>query len=401
MFQQASRTIARASRIVGTNGDDSFLITAPVAVDGLAGFDTLGFDFSASLVGIHLDLSGLWTGGVGWLNGYQIRNIEAVGPSALGSGVENADILGSERDDSIVLGAAYAQRTLLYGLGGDDLLSGGNADPAVTGANNFLDGGAGDDRVFGGARGDDLIGEDGDDLLDGGGGDDLLFGDAGRDWLRGGTGADYLRGGAGDDQLDGGAGDDRLDGALGADLLNGGAGSDTAEYYGAESGVVVSLALGLAWEDGRLDLLSSIENAAGSFFDDQLIGSAGANRLLGDAGDDRLSGRGGADWLEGGAGADLFLFGDGDFGGDVIADFDRDGGDRIDLSAVDARRATARDDAFAFIGEAAFSGAAGELRIAASGDAWEVSGDRNGDGLGDFSILVASPAPLVAGDFVL
>jgi Ca2+-binding RTX toxin-like protein len=404
MVHLASRT-ARTNTLVGTQGDDYFLITAPTAVDGLGGYDTLAVDFSASAGALHLDLSGLWTGGVGWLNGHQIRNIEAIGSPYADSGTENAIVIGSEQDDIVILGAAYSQRAVVYGLGGDDVLRGGDSDPAITGANNFLNGGSGDDRVFGGAYGDDLLGEDGDDLLDGGGGDDLLFGDAGRDLLRGDAGADYLRGGAGDDQLQGGAGDDRLDGSLGADVLNGGGGSDTAEYYGAEAGVVVSLALGLAWEDGRLDLLSSIENAAGSFFGDVLIGSAGANLLIGDLGDDELYGRGGADrlWggqgadrLEGGAGADLFLFGAGDFdgagGSDLIADFDGAGGDRIDLSAAGA---------FTFIGDAAFSGTAGELRVAASGHAWEVSGDRDGDGVGDFSILVVSPAPLVAGDFVL
>jgi serralysin len=405
MTQQPSRGAGRANKIVGTSGDDYFLITAPGAVDGLGGFDTIAVDFSASAIALHLDLSGLWTGGVGWLNGHQIRNIEAVGSAYLESGTENAIIFGSEQDDVVIFGAAYAQRTAVYGLGGDDVLRGGGGDPAITGGNNFLNGGSGDDRVYGGARADDLLGEDGDDLLDGGGGDDLLFGDAGRDLLRGDAGDDYLRGGLGDDQLQGGAGGDRLDGSLGADVLSGGAGSDTAEYYGAESGVVVRLTLGLAWEDGRLDLLSSIENVAGSFFGDVLTGSGGANLLIGDLGDDALYGRGGADslWgglgadrLEGGAGADRFLFREGDFDGtggpDLIADFNGAGGDRIDLSGAGA---------FTFIGDAAFSGTAGELRATASGAAWEVSGDRDGDGVGDFSILVASPAPLVAGDFVL
>ena len=404
MTHQPIGTAARANRIVGTNGDDYFLITAPAGVDGLGGFDKIAVDFSASTVALHLDLSGLWTGGVGWLNGHQIRNIEAVGSPFPESGTENAIIIGSEQDDVIILGAAYAQRGVVYGESGDDVLRGGDADAAVTGSNNFLDGGSGDDRVYGGSRGDDLLGEDGDDVLDGGGGDDLLFGDAGRDLLRGDAGNDYLRGGAGDDQLQGGAGDDRLDGSLGADVLSGGAGSDTAEYYGAESGVTISLALGLTWEDGRLDLLSSIENAAGSFFGDVLIGSGGVYLLIGDLGDDALYGRGGADtlWggqgadrLEGGAGADLYLYRDVDFDGggpDLIADFDGASGDRIDLSGAGA---------FTFIGSAAFSGTAGELRATASGGAWEVSGDRDGDGVGDFSILVATPAPLVAGDFVL
>jgi Ca2+-binding RTX toxin-like protein len=388
--------------IVGTAGDDDILVTAPAAVDGLGGFDTVHFDFSTSAVGIRLDLGGLWTGGEGRLNGHRIRNVEAVGSSVPGSPVDNADIVGSEHDDVLEVGADYPQRTILYGLGGDDVLVGGDADAAVTGANNFLDGGSGDDVVIGGASADDLLGEDGNDRLHGRSGDDLIFGDAGRDRLEGEDGNDYLRGGAGNDQLSGGAGDDRLDGSLGRDLLHGGAGSDTAEYYGAGGGVIVNLAAGVAYEDGAADQLISIENAAGSFFADLLIGSGAANRLTGDAGDDIIAGRGGADLLEGGEGADRFVFSDGDLAGTgMIADFDGAAGDRIDLAAIDAVHGTRRDDAFAFVGEAAFSGTAGELRVAAVDGGWEVSGDTDGDAAGDFAILVVSPAAPLAGDFVL
>src|ERR1043165_2201124 len=111
MARQA-RYAAINDGIVGTDGDDDFLITAPAAVDGRGGFDTIRFDFTYSTVGIRLDLSGLWSGGVGTLNGYQLRNIETVG-SAYSTG-ENVFLLGSALDDSFILGAAYPHRAVVF-----------------------------------------------------------------------------------------------------------------------------------------------------------------------------------------------------------------------------------------------------------------------------------------------
>ena len=87
---------------------------------------------------------------------------------------------------------------------------------------------------------------------------------------------------------------------------------------------------------------------------------------------------------------------------DTIADFAS--GDRIDLSAIDARTGTAANDAFGFIGEAAFTGVAGQLRVGSDGaGGWLIEGDINGDGLRDLVIAVdmAGDLPPVASDFVL
>jgi Ca2+-binding RTX toxin-like protein len=402
-------TEGEASPIIGTEGDDALIVTAPAPVDGLGGFDTLVLDFSTSEVGIYLDLTALWSGGVGLLNGYEIRNIEAIGYPV--AGIENPWVSGSEHDDMLNVGTIAGQRTILAGLGGDDVLIGGDFDLGYP-IHNYLNGGSGNDLVVGGAAADDVVGEDGDDRLYGGGGDDLLFGDEGRDLLHGGDGDDYLRGGPGQDQMFGDGGDDRLDGADGSDTLDGGAGSDSAEYYEAEGSVTIDLNAGIARESGGgfLDHLVSIENAVGSAFDDVLRGSSAANRLEGDSGDDRLSGgKGddilwggtGADTLEGGKGADLFVFREGDVGTDLISDFSRASGDRIDLSGIDADRGTSEDEAFSYVGAAAFSGIAGELRVVAGQGGWEVTGDWDGDAIADFTILVVSPAPPIAADFVL
>jgi serralysin len=52
---------------------------------------------------------------------------------------------------------------------------------------------------------------------------------------------------------------------------------------------------------------------------------------------------------------------------DVVADFNRGQGDRVDLSGIDANIVASGNQAFTFIGTAAFSGAPGQLRYVHSG----------------------------------
>ena len=59
------------------------------------------------------------------------------------------------------------------------------------------------------------------------------------------------------------------------------------------------------------------------------------------------------------------------------------------------------DQAFAWIGDAAFSGTAGELRFAFAGNTTTVTGDTDGDGAADFALWLTGQITLVAGDFVL
>ncbi|MCY4333899.1 MAG: Hint domain-containing protein [Litoreibacter sp.] len=96
--------------------------------------------------------------------------------------------------------------------------------------NDFIDGGAGNDRLFG-EEGDDFIdGGTGRDRIDGGTGDDTLFGGAGNDRLLGREGDDLLVGGAGRDRMFGGDGRDTFvqEGAADSnrDLVDGGSGGD-------------------------------------------------------------------------------------------------------------------------------------------------------------------------------
>ncbi|WP_299288283.1 tandem-95 repeat protein [uncultured Tateyamaria sp.] len=238
-------------------------------------------------------------------------------------------IIGLAGDDRIeandgadLIDAGTGADTILAGAG-DDLIAGGDDGDSI-------DGGEGIDTLTfeasdvgvradlstrvgqgGHAQGDiytnleALIGSEWNDTLGGDSADNLLEGRGGRDLLEGRDGADTVRGGAGDDVLVGGAGGDDLDG---------GVGRDAADYRSSEAAVTVSLANNTAsGGDAAGDTLTSIEDLAGSDFDDALTGDdagnilsggRGADTLDGGAGDDILSGGRGADVLRGGAGID-------------------------------------------------------------------------------------------------
>jgi hypothetical protein len=123
-----------------------------------------------------------------------------------------------------------------------------------------------------------------------------------------------------------------------------------------------------------------------------IFGGAGDDTIVGDAGAERIDGGAGRDRLEGGAGNDVFGFAavidSGATTADRIVDFAR--GDRIDLSAIDANTAIDGDQAFTFVGNAAFSGVAGELRIGSNGANTFVFADVDGDKTADFAIVLAN-----------
>ncbi|HYE43332.1 MAG TPA: calcium-binding protein, partial [Caulobacteraceae bacterium] len=191
-----------------------------------------------------------------------------------------------------------------------------------------------------------------DDNVRGGTGNDSLFGRDGQDLLRGENGADTL---------DGGAGNDVLEGGLGADTLIGGDGVDIAFYGRAASAVTINLTSGAHVGEAYRDTFSGIELYSLSQNNDRFTGDASDNRANGQAGDDVLSGMAGRDLLQGGAGsdsinggdgadilmgeagddflyagvdsqADQFRYRTGDFGHDVLFDFDQ-GEDKIVINS--------------------------------------------------------------------
>ncbi len=177
-----------------------------------------------------------------------------------------------------------------------------------------------------------------------------LWGLGGNDILSGREGEDMLYGGAGDDMLDGGDENDTLEGGYGADELTGGLGADTASYASSMMGVTVRLHSGQAmggdaegdtWGDTvtveysmpaedpedppvlKEETVPDIVHLTGSHMADILAGDSRDNTIMGMGGDDKiyggpgggddvLHGGGGADMLFGGIGADDLHGGDGD-----------------------------------------------------------------------------------------
>jgi len=370
-----------ANVIDGGAGDDR--------IDGGAGDDTLigglGNDLLIGGAGIDTVSYVNATGGISLrLDTTAAQNTVNAGFDTL-SGIEN--ITGSAFGDSFrgndgnnVIAGGDGNDAMQGGLGDDSLIGGLGTDTAVyssataavivnLGLTVFQNtGGAGRDRLvsienlIGSAKNDTLTGSGGINELDGGSGNDLLYGMGGNDELIGGLGIDKLYGGDNNDVLRGGDGNDQLAGDDGNDQLFGDVGDDILHGF-----------------DGN----------------DTIIGGIGNDTIYGDAGKDSMTG---------GTGADRFrLLRTSDSGyavsqRDEILDFSRAQGDKIDLSAIDAKPGGA-NDAFTFV--ASFTGAAGQLRVVASGADWLVSGDIDGNRTPDFGILVSSPIALAASDFIL
>jgi Ca2+-binding RTX toxin-like protein len=336
-------------------------------------------------------------------------------------GTDNSETL--DASDGVTNGAdtilGFGGNDIIFGLGGNDEIKGGGGADTINGGSgtdtaNYSDSAEGvvvnlaSGLGFGGtAEGDTLTSIEN---LTGSAHEDILTGNDGANVLTGLEDDDILKGGGGADTLFGDSGNDTLKGGGGADTLNGGSGIDTASYGESEQAVVVSLITDSAsGGDAEGDELNSIENLTGSAHNDTLWGNDGANVLKGNDGNDNLKGFGGADTIWGGDGNDTLWGMDGNdtlrgekgvdtlFGGagldhlyggagadvfrwdatnetgltpgtaDVVHDFNRLEGDEFNLSGIDANVYAAGNQAFTFIGTAAFSGTPGEIRYYQSG----------------------------------
>ena len=123
----------------------------------------------------------------------------------------------------------------------------------------------------------------------------------------------------------------------------------------------------------------------------RIDGGAGVDTLLGSSGADALYGGAGRDVQTGGAGADRFVLSlttdsRAASGIDEITDFVV-GADKLDLSLIDASTIVAGNQAFTFIGQSAYTGVAGQLRIDTGTAGYtRVLGDVNGDRVDDFEV---------------
>ena len=294
----------------GGDGNDAFYVgVGRDTVIGGEGQDTLNIVAGASA--LNVNLTQVWGGGQGSLNGGIVSGVELLG-----------SVDGGSAADVIVVGDGYADRVTLRGYAGADSLVGGGGGDNLSGGDgrDTLDGGAGNDflsidrddaLILGGAgvdvvyfenaafapsavtidfsnlwsggsgfinaielRGVERFSElkgshladrvvvgaghvdygvtidlgDGDDYASGGQGSDMLTGGSGADTLLGGDGGDILSGGEGVDKLSGGAGNDTFYLADG-DEVDGGAGYDTLRFYSGVGGTL-DLDLHAVWSGG-------------------------------------------------------------------------------------------------------------------------------------------------------
>ncbi|MBE2275313.1 MAG: hypothetical protein IAE87_03345 [Rhodobacteraceae bacterium] len=153
----------------------------------------------------------------------------------------------------------------------------------------------------------------------------------------------------------GGEGNDIFFPGGGAETINGGEGIDLLYFTGGPP-VFIALDGSLAARGNAVgDVYIGIENVTGSYYNDALVGDAGANQLRGLGGrdflkggggddslygydgNDRLRGSEGADILYGGVGSDTFEFRYISEGGDLIMDFTNtaDNDDVISVQVVE------------------------------------------------------------------
>ena len=311
---------AGADTLDGGSGSDTLYggAGADVLIGG-AGTDTADYSASGSAVNVNLatgtglggDAAGDALTGIEYLVGsaYNDTLTGDGGANSLSGGTGNDLLYGGAGNDT--LDGGTGNDTLHGGAGADALIGGAGTDTAdysgsAAGVNVNLTTGTG---LGGDAQGDSLSGIE---YLVGSSQDDTLTGDGSANRLEGGAGGDVLSGAAGTDSLYGGDGDDTLQGGAGADALYGGAGSDTADYSSSTAAVNVNLSTGSgSGGEAAGDTYSSIENAAGSSYNDTMTGDAGDNYLYGGAGNDALYGGQGDDTLRGGPGADTLNGGEG------------------------------------------------------------------------------------------
>ena len=295
---------------------------------------------------------------------------------------------GTTDDNDVIFG--LGGHDVIIAFGGDDLIKGGGGADTIHGGDGVdtaaytlseegvsvsLSTGKGSG---GEAEGDtlffieNLAGSRHADRLYGNNDANRLEGMDGADTLKGFGAADRLYGGRGDDFLSGGDGDDRLDGGEGADVMFGGEGDD--KYYVDHVNDVVNELPGQGddkvWLLGDIPtyvLPEGVEDLVALGSTGELYGNSGDNWIAGNDVTNDIAGGGGRDILYGDGGADAFIWslitdtGTTIASADTLADFDDAEGDQIYVSHIDADVYAAGNQAFTFIGQAAFSGTPGEI----------------------------------------
>jgi Ca2+-binding RTX toxin-like protein len=341
-------------------------------------------------------------------------------------------------------GDSFDGSQLLFDVNADIFfdLRGGDGDDTITGArlmDNRFDGGAGNDTFNGGLFTDEFYLNGGTDSANGSFGDDVFI-------LTGGTNASIINGGDDFDALvvettttftGTVSGIETVTLETGATLnisagnmINGFAPSTTIFALGGGSVLAVGLSagdtnfIGAGYSFGGATMLLAIigntQNnvlAGGintfNYIDggdgaDQIKGFTLGDTLIGGGGVDKIIGNGGSDTLTGGTGNDVFKFRNATDSGlglaaDKVTDFVI-GADRLNFVRIDANASVAGDQAFGFVGTAAFTNTGvGQIRYQDTGINLLVQADVNGDGIADMEVVLqgVTGGTLTAADFVL
>ena len=419
---------------VGTPGDDNLVGTPNNdTIDGLAGNDTIN-----GLGGVDTLIGG--PGNDTFVVDTTTDTITELGGGGTDTVQSSVTItLPAQTENLTLTGTAAINGT---GNGGNNILTGNSG-------NNTLSGLAGNDTLNGQGGVDTLIGAAGNDIyvvdtttdtlteLAGGGSDtvqstvtftlaaqfeNLTLAGAGAINGTGNAAVNILTGNGGVNTLTGLGGNDSLNGLGGIDSLVGGAGNDIyvvdtatdviTELAGGGTDTVessVTITLVAQTENLTLTGVAAINGTGnggantmnGNASNNSLSGLTGNDTLNGGDGNDILIGGAGLDTLTGGANADIYRYTAtlADSNGatrDVINGF-VSATDDVDLSLIDANAGVAGNQAFTFIGGAAFS-AAGQVRYA--GGILEANvGGANGNAA-DFQIQLAGAPTFVAGDLI-
>ena len=420
----------------GTTANDAFRFLGSAAFDGEAGALHTRYEAAGNLTVLEADRNGDGVAdfAIAMSGNLTLSTADFTTASIIlpvnASGVAGADhLVGSVVNDT------------LFGMGGDDTLEGLDGD-------DLLDGGAGADIMIGGKGNDTYVVDNAGDVvtevstpaysppagftikgtadLNGDGELDVLLVNAAGSV----TELQLIKNGVGQSpvllpswagwSLQGFAdlnGDGKKDvfyqngSSQYAVFLNGTSQTGASYVSGKTADAVVALSGGNQGTDTVQSSISytlpgGVENLTltGSANIDG-TGNAADNVLIGNTGNNVITGGAGVDTLTGGLGVDTFVFGPGDTGTtagqrDLITDF-TPGTDKLDIAAIDANSGTTANDAFRFLGSAAFDGEAGALhtRYEAAGNLTVLEADRNGDGVADFAIAMSGNLTLSTADF--
>ncbi len=336
--------------VTGTSGNDTLtagegndLVTGQAGNDlmdgGLAGNDTLqGNDGNDTLLGY---------GGNDSLDG-------GASNDALAGGVGDDTLLGGDGDD-----AGYVSLQLEHGVVSWQGLSGGAGNDSIDGGagNDYLSGGTGNDTLIGGTGNDTIVGIDAADSVTGGAGFDNLQ-------ISNGNGL-YVNGGSDDDTINGDSYNPTS--PITNSTILGGIGNDSISLSHVDHSTI-------SGGDGN-DLIFVDASTSNPYGYGNSYGPGAADRVSGDGGNDTITLYGTGHVVDLGAGDDLLVLGTSDYyatqagaatittgaGSDTlvavapgianywygtpdtyatseVTDFTAGaGGDRIDLSAIDAQ----------------------------------------------------------------